>query len=297
MSAPIEFDGLTVWYGDRAAVRDLTLEVPEGSVFALLGRNGAGKTSSIRCLMGLAAPTRGKARILGHDAAALPPRVRARVGYVAEEPWTAPLLRVAEALDFQQSGFPDFDRRLAAEWLDRLGIDLRRRLHDLSRGQRAQVALVLALAPRPAVLVLDDPASGLDAVIRREFLETMIELIGEEGRTVLFSSHVLTDVERVADRVAILDRGVLRVLGPLEAVKDRVRRWVATFPDDPPARLDLPGLVRRRDTGRQVQATVAGEEEAVAAGLRKAGATDVDSHRLPLEELFIDYTTGEGGER
>jgi ABC-2 type transport system ATP-binding protein len=186
---------------------------------------------------------------------------------------------------------PGFDPRRLDAHVARLGLDPRARVRSLSRGQRAQVALAVALSSDPEVLVLDDPSMGLDPVVRREFLEAMIEVVQEEGRTVLFTSHVLDDVERVADHVAILDDGVLRVCGPVDAVKDRVVRVHARFAGDAPAGCDLPGVLRSRLRGRSLAVTVCDGPEAATAWARSAGATHVDVERLPLEDLFIDYTT------
>jgi ABC-2 type transport system ATP-binding protein len=160
---------------------------------------------------------------------------------------------------------------------------------------RAQVALALALAPRPEVLVLDDPAMGLDAVVRREFLDVMIDLIGEEGRTVLFSSHILTDVERVADRVAILDRGVLRVNAPLDDVKRRVRRYHALFDGEAPEPPPLKGLLRARRRRNELVLTVVDGEKSVEPACAALGARAVEPEALGLEDLFVDFTAERGG--
>jgi ABC-2 type transport system ATP-binding protein len=292
---PIGFERLTHYYGTTKAIDTLTFDVPAGCVFALLGRNGAGKTTAIRCLLGFLAPTRGKARILGHDAAALAPEARGRIGFVAEGQRLVPWMRVSGVVDYQRACFPAFDPDLCRSHLKRLGLPERRRVFQLSRGMRAQLALALALAPRPEVLVLDDPAMGLDAVVRREFLDVMIDLIGEEGRTVLFSSHILTDVERVADRVAILDRGVLRVNAPLDDVKRRVRRYHALFDGEAPEPPPLKGLLRALRRRNELVLTVVDGEESVAPACAAIGAQAVEPEALGLEDLFVDYTAGRGG--
>lgn len=292
---PIGFERLTQYYGRAKALDSLTLDVPAACVFALLGRNGAGKTTAIKCLLGFLAPTRGVARILGHDAAALPPEARGRIGYVAEGQRLVPWMRVRELVAYQRASFPSFDKDLCASHLKRLGLPEKRRVFQLSRGMRAQLALALALAPRPEVLVLDDPAMGLDAVVRREFLDVMIDLIAEEGRTVLFSSHILTDVERVADRIAILDRGVLRVNAPLDDVKRRVRRYHALFEGEAPEPPRLPGLLRARRRRNELVLTVVDGEGSVEPMCKGLGARSVEPEPLSLEDLFVDYTADRGG--
>ncbi len=291
---PIGFERLTQYYGRAKALDSLTLDVPAACVFALLGRNGAGKTTAIKCLLGFLPPTRGKAQILGHDAAALPPEARGRIGYVAEGQRLVPWMRVRELVAYQRASFPSFDMDLCASHLKRLGLPEKRRVFQLSRGMRAQLALALALAPRPEVLVLDDPAMGLDAVVRREFLDVMIDLIAEEGRTVLFSSHILTDVERVADRVAILDRGVLRVNAPLDDVKRRVRRYHALFEGEAPEPPAIKGLLRARRRRNELVLTVVDGEGSVDPACKQLGARAVEPEPLGLEDLFVDYTAERG---
>jgi len=292
---PIACERLTHYYGATRALDTVSFEVPEGSIFALLGRNGAGKTTALHCLLGFLEPTRGTARILGHDARRLSPAARTRIGFVAEGSRLVPWMRVRELVAFQRASFPGFDADLCGRHLQRLGLPPKRRVYQLSRGMRAQLALALALAQRPEVLVLDDPAMGLDAVVRREFLEVMIDLIAEEGRTLLYSSHILTDVERVADRIAILDRGVLRVNAPLDRLKARVRRWHALFPGDAPEPPALPGVVRARRARNELVLTVVDGEGEIEAACRDLGAKEVAAESLGLEDLFIEYTAERAG--
>jgi len=287
---PIRFERLTHDYNGTRALHDVTLDVPEGSIYALLGRNGAGKTTALKALLGFQRPTRGRAVLLGHDAQALPPALREEIGYVAEGQQLVPWMRVDSLVSWQASSFRSFDRELCGKWLDRLGLPRKRRVWKLSRGMRAQLALALALATRPRVVVLDDPAMGLDAVVRREFLEVMIELIQEEGKTLLFTSHILGDVERVADRVGILVDGVLRVDSTVEHLKERVRRYRTDLREVP---ADLPGVVAHRRLQDVLSVTVVGDPAQVEAGLRESGATAIETEALPLEDLFIDYTSRE----
>ncbi|MEM8883054.1 MAG: ABC transporter ATP-binding protein [Planctomycetota bacterium] len=287
---PIEFDRLTCYYGKHKAVDTLNLNIPEGQVTALLGRNGAGKTSAIRCLLGFQEPTRGTARLLGHDVRALPYEVRGRVGYVAEAERLIPWMRVCDIVAYQRATFPTFDADYCDQQMRRLQLPRRRRIGKLSRGMRAQLALLLALAPRPELLVLDDPALGLDAAVRREFLEAMIDMIADEGRTVLFTSHIISDVERVADRVAILDQSVLRVDAPLDELKSRVRRWRAEFDGPPPSPPPLPGLIRSRPSTNGLWLTATSSAESVRGAFQELGATTVVDEPLALEDLFIDLT-------
>jgi ABC-2 type transport system ATP-binding protein len=292
---PVVFDRITHYYGKERALDTVSFQVEPGTIFALLGRNGAGKTTALKCLLGFLPPTRGRAKLLGHDATRLPPDLRNRVGYVAEGHQLVRWMRVRDHIKFQKASFESFDEDLCRDYLKRLNLPLKRRAFQLSRGMRAQLALALALAQRPELVVLDDPAMGLDAVVRREFLEVMIDLIQEQGRTLLFTSHILTDVERVADRIAILDRGVLRVNAPLDVAKDRICRYRAIFEGDAPEPPDLPGLVRARRRRNELVLTVVNGNGAVQKACTALGATSVEPERLSLEDLFIDYTAGGGG--
>jgi len=285
------FQKVTRRFGRKMALRELELRVEPGTIFALLGRNGAGKTTALKCLLGFLPPTRGRARLLGHDATRLPPDLRNRVGYVAEGQQLVGWMKVRQLVAFQKASFASFDAELCAVYLKQLGLPLKRRVFQLSRGMRAQLALALALAQRPELVILDDPAMGLDAVVRREFLEVMIDLIQEEGRTLLFTSHILSDVERVADRVAILDRGVLRVNAPLDTVKKRIGRYRALFDGDAPAAPELPGLVRARRRRNELVLTVIDGGGAVPEACTKLGATSVEREPMSLEDLFVDYTS------
>jgi ABC-2 type transport system ATP-binding protein len=287
---PIVFDRLTHYYGKTKALDTLSLEVAPGSIHALLGRNGAGKTTALKCLLGFLTPTRGRSFVLGADSATMPADLRNRIGYIAEGDPLVGWMRVRDLVAFQKASFATFDADLCASYLKRLALPEKRRVYALSRGMKAQLALALALAPRPEVVVMDDPGMGLDAVVRREFLEVMIDLIQEEGRTLLFTSHILSDVERVCDRVAILDRGVLRVDAPLEDAKARIRRYTLVFDGDAPPAPEVKGLVRARRRRNELVLTVVDGNGAVEAAGKELGAREVADERLSLEDLFIDYT-------
>ncbi len=205
MQGAIQLHGVTKRYGSQLALDRVTLDVPSGVVFALLGENGAGKTTAIRILLGLTAPDQGTATVLALDSTRQGQTVRSRVGYVAERPALYDWMTTAEigwfTSGFYGSGFYDRYLRLATEYQ----LPLKRKIKHLSKGMRAKVALSLALAHEPELLILDEPTSGLDTLVRREFLEGMVD-IAAAGRTVLLSSHQIGEVERVADYIAILRR-------------------------------------------------------------------------------------------
>ncbi len=223
-SAVIDIRNLERRFGAKEILRGLNLQVQPGEIYALCGRNGTGKTTAIRILLGFLEPMAGEARILGVRGAELTPELRGKIGFVSEGHQMIRWMKVRDVLAFEKGTRDVFDSAWAEKTRARLELPQDMGVAKLSRGQRAQLSLLIAMAGNPEVLVMDDPALGLDAVMRREFLESMIDLLGEEGRSVLFSSHHLADVERIADRVGILHDGVLRLESSLEDLRTRVQR-------------------------------------------------------------------------
>jgi ABC-2 type transport system ATP-binding protein len=215
----ITVQALSKRFGRRLAVEDLTFEVPQGSVCGFLGRNGAGKSTAMRMMMNLLDPTAGSVTLLGLDSRRDHTALMRRVGYVSESQVLYEWMKVRELARFTAEFYPQWNRRRVDELFDRFAIDREQKVRHLSRGTQAQLALALALGGDPELLILDEPATGLDVLVRRDFLESIIQLIQQEGRTVLFSSHLLHEVERVADQVVILDRGRLVRSGSVEEFK------------------------------------------------------------------------------
>jgi ABC-2 type transport system ATP-binding protein len=291
MSPVIEFRDVHRHFAAQPVLRGLSFAVEPGEVFALLGRNGAGKTTALRILLGFLQPHAGEARILGLESATLAPRERERIGYVSEGHKLYLEMRVSEALAFEAGTRPRFERAAAERELERCGIPRAKRILALSRGQRAQLALILAACGVPEVLVFDDPAMGLDVVMRRELLNSLIELLAERGCAVLFSSHILTDVERIAERVGILHEGALLVDAPLAELKRRVekRHWRPHNDAHVPA---LAGLVRARRLDGGFELTLLDFNGRTHAELTR-GAELSERIDLDLEELFLELTTGQ----
>ena len=186
--------GLTRYFGAKPAVYDLNLEVPRGCVFAFLGRNGSGKTTTIRMLLGLLEPTRGEGSVLGHDIRVLPPAARARIGYLTEDHQLYGWMTVRECSEFQSQFYPRWNEKVFHGVIGHFNLKPTARVKDLSRGERAGLCLGLTLAPEPELLILDDPALGLDPVAHRSLIESMIYLTRRSDRTIFFSSHQLADV-------------------------------------------------------------------------------------------------------
>jgi ABC-2 type transport system ATP-binding protein len=288
-----QFSNVTKSYRGTSALRGLTVSVPAGSVFGLLGRNGAGKSTALRALVGLERVDGGEVRVLDHDPLTLDVEMRRRVGYLAETGVPFPTATAASLIRLCAPLYPDWNRALEEQVLARFQIDPRRKLKDLSLGQQRAVGLLLAICPQPELLVLDEPAANLDAVVRREFLETILSLIGQQDRSVIFSSHILSDVERVADRVAIMHRGRLLIERPLDELKEQVRRLRFMFDGPSPESIDLQGLLAVRRSPREVLATVIGYDDAAIGRTADTLHARVEVQTLGLEELFIDLVRDE----
>jgi ABC-2 type transport system ATP-binding protein len=294
MNSVIEMRGLAKRYGGKMAVNWLTLNVPRGSIFALLGDNGAGKTTTIRMLTGLLRPDGGQASVLGLDCWRDAARLRQRVGYVPERPRFYDWMSVSEvgwfSAGFHAAGY----RGRYAELLHRFRLDPKAKLRTLSKGQYAKVALSLALASDPEVLILDEPTSGLDLLVRREFLASLVQLAGE-GRTVVISSHQIAEVERIASHVAFIANGNLLLSSTLDDLRRRVVRLRLRFEEAPPDADRLGTVLHRNGVGKQWQAVVLDPlPEAVAALRHAAGVRDFEEATLDLEEVYCALLTRPG---
>jgi ABC-2 type transport system ATP-binding protein len=284
---------LTKYYGSRCVVNGLNLRVPAGSVFGFLGRNGAGKSTTIKMLLGMAQPNYGRIELLGHELSVLPAEVRGRIAYLAEGHPVYSWMTVTEAARYFRAFHPGrWNQRLLDQILEHFELPLRTKLRRLSNGQRASVALALAVAPDPDLLVLDDPTLGLDTVARRDFLMSMIHLVARKGRTILFSSHILADVERVADRIGILVDGVLRVDCPTERFKESVSKIVLEFAGKPPTFPGCEGLVQAWEVGRRLELVIVDFGPSQRQVIESLKPLAWDAVGLNLEDAFVDYTRG-----
>lgn len=291
----ISVKNLTKYYGASAAVSNVSFDIPKGSVCGFLGRNGAGKTTTIKMLVGLAEATKGSATVLGCDCAALTPEIRARVGYVTEGHRLPVSMRVGQLEKFQRAFYSDqWDAAMFDEMLDYFKLSRKKRIKSLSNGQRAQISLALTLAPNPELLIMDDPTLGLDPAVRRQFLESVVHLIMREGRTVLFSSHILSDVERVADRILVLHEGRLLADCSQEVFRESVLKYVVRFRDGSPEKGPDAALNYRR--GEHLMEVVALKEnqEAVERWAAERLATEITPIPLTMEDQFIEFTETPG---
>jgi ABC-2 type transport system ATP-binding protein len=295
--AVIETTVLTRYFGARKAVDGLTMAVPRGSVFAFLGRNGSGKTTTIRMLLGLTEPTRGSSRVLGQDSQHLTPEIRARVGYMSESHSLYKWWTVRECGEYQSRFYPKWNDRIFKAIVDHFHLNPKAKAGDLSRGERAGLSLAITLAPEPELLVLDDPALGLDPVARRSLLESMIYVTRGADRTIFFSSHLLEDVERVADYIAILDRSVLRACCSVETFRSSVRQFVLFYDASaPPPLPSLKGLLHARRSLGELRLTIASPDENTMQTLHTLGASTVEEVPVSFSDAMIGYL-GDRGEQ
>ena len=288
-SAPpiVEIRRVTRQFGNKTALDDLSLTVPRGGVFGLIGGNGAGKTTLIKHILGMLKAQSGSVQVFGLDPVQNPVGTLGRIGYLSEDRDLPNWMRVGELMRYTQAFFPNWDEAYAEELREAFDLDGNARVKNLSRGQRARAGLLVALAHRPELLVLDEPSSGLDPVVRRDILGAIIRTIADEGRTVLFSSHLLDEVERVADRVAIIHQGRIMLTAPMDEIKESHRRVTLRFGqavDRPPS---LVGTISFEGQGIEWTYICSGESGQLRRAAEAIGATVVGDDALTLDEIFV----------
>jgi ABC-2 type transport system ATP-binding protein len=293
MDPAIETRDLTKRFGDRAAVDHLSLNVPAGTTLGFIGPNGAGKTTTIKMLMGVLRPTGGSARILGTDVFTNPAELKQRIGYVPELHFIYRWMRVRDVIGFCRGLYRAWDDRRCTELLELFQLEQRKRIKELSKGMLAKLSLTLALAHDPEVLILDEPTSGLDPLIREEFLDGVLRLLCEGQKAVLFSSHTLSDVQRIADHVALIHEGRLLAHGTtddLVAGTKRVRVVLndGCTPSEPPE-----GTIWQQCQRREWLLTVHGFSADTLDFLQSHYSVEnVEVGDLGLEDVFKDFVKG-----
>lgn len=291
----IKVEGLYFRYGNREALSGLDLAVPFGSITAVLGPNGAGKTTLLRVLMGMLRPAAGRVEVLGSrlEDGYPSPQLKARIGYVPQNAALYETATVLELVEFCRGLRPNWDDAAVRRYLDLFGLPPNLRMRQLSLGMKAQVALTLVMGGRPELLILDEPTLGLDPLHRHQYMQVLLADSMEAGITVLLSSHDLHQVERLADRIAILNQGRVLVSAPLDDLKVNERR-VRLLGALPESALTILPAVRRavRETNGWLLYTH-GEPEAVRAQLsRLPGVEALQMYEESLEEIFLSYVGG-----
>lgn len=279
-SPALEATALGKRYGSNWALRDCTLTVPAGSVTALVGPNGAGKTTLLQLAVGLIEPTSGAISVFGHDPRAEPLAVLPRVGFVAQDHPLPRRFTIGETLRLGRKLNPSWDNAVAQRRVDELGLSRRQRVGTLSGGEQAQVALTLALAKRPQLLLLDEPVASLDPLARREFLTGVLRAVTETGMTVVLSSHIVADLERICDQLIILANGRTQLVGPIEQLLAEHR--LLTGPrTDAAAVARVHQVIRESHTERQTTLLVRANGHVYDARW--------ETHEVDLEEIVLAY--------
>jgi ABC-2 type transport system ATP-binding protein len=286
----IKTENLVKYFDGRCVLDGINFTVPQGCIYGLLGRNGSGKTTIIRILLGLEPPTRGSTFLLGANSTQLSAKLHSRIGYVAEGHNLIQNYKVDRIIKLCRDLSTQWNSEFFDHLMETFRLPTERKVKELSMGMRAQLNLALAMAIEPELLILDDPTLGLDTVARRQFLELAIDIIQKQGRTILFSSHILSDVERITDRIGILTAGKLVVDCPLEELKQRVKKLRIIFPETVPANLYLTEIINRRTEGREMVITVANwnpQKQTILDTFKPSSCTEIP---MSLEDIFIECT-------
>ncbi len=284
---PIAIQTLTRRFGSKLALDNVSIDVPRGCVFGLVGENGTGKTTLIKHVLGLLRAEQGTVRVFGLDPVAEPPAVLSRIGYVSEARDLPGWMRIGELLRYTQAFYSTWDERYAEELRRQFNLDADAKVKHLSRGELAKAALLIALAYRPELLVLDEPSSGLDPVVRRDILEAIVRTVADEGRTVFFSSHLLDEIERVSDRLAMIVDGRVVLNGALDDIREAHHHITLRFPK---AQLTAPQLARVLSisgAGQEWSVLCNGGRQEVVAQAASFGAQVVEQRCPTLDEIFV----------
>lgn len=285
----IETAGLSKRYGRKLALDRLDLQVPRGRIHAIVGANGAGKSTLFRILLGFLPPTAGSARILGRDSQQLTPGDRGRIGFVNEEHTLPAWLRVDQVARMQRRLYPRWNQRAYDEVIGHYHVLPEQKIGQLSRGERAGFNLALALAQSPELLVLDEPTLGLDVVAKRAFLESLMYSNAAADCTVIYCSHQMEEIERVADNLIILERGQLKNMSAPDEFTARVTHWVADIPFKGPDPRSVPGLLELQRIDGLHHYLVLDQDEHFAGFLRAAGARSVQSMPVSLDRAVNGF--------
>lgn len=289
----IELDNVSKSFGDAKALRNLSLKIPAGQVVGFLGPNGAGKTTTIKMLMGLMRRDSGSISVLGSDPGSSAIDVKLAVGYVPEQHYMHRWMRVDEVIAFCQAFYPTWNHKYCAELVKSLRLDTHKRIKQLSKGMLVKVSLVLALAHQPELLILDEPMAGLDPLIRDEILEGVLQTLSHQDQTVLFSSHTLGDVQRVADSIAIIDEGELLIHCSTDELLNSTKRIRAVLVEGTTPIEELSGTLWQRVHQREWLMTVRHFSEDQIELLRGRNQVEhIEVIDLSLEDIFKDYIRG-----
>lgn len=292
--AAIEIKDLRFSYGRKKVLTGVNLDVPKGSIFGFLGRNGAGKTTLIKTLLGLQKPAGGRGTILGLDCFDHSLEVRKRIGYMAEDQQMYGWMTVGQIIKWVAGFYPNWDTSFTDKLADMLRLSKTTKVKALSKGQNSSLALLLALGHHPELVILDDPTLGLDPIARKDFLRHVIDLLQSNNVTVFFSSHLLYEIEPVADHIAILDEGVIRKTDRTENLRQSVRKFLFTTKPDVDFS-QIPGLLDVMHAGENVSVTIEDCDDDKRSRLKQLSHNGMTETALNLDEIFEAYVIGNKG--
>ena len=292
MESVIKVDRLSHNYGKKQALDGVSFEIAKGRVFGLVGENGAGKTTLIKHILGSLCPDNGKITVFGIEPTKNPPAVLSRIGYLSEDRDLPMWMRVGELMRYTRAFYPSWDESYAEDLRKQFRLDLDMKVRNLSRGGKARAGLLVALAHRPELLLLDEPSSGLDAVSRHDILAVVVRSVAEEGRTVVFSSHLLDEVERVADDVAMFHDGHLELLTPMDELRATHQRMIVELSEPADTFPRVPGVLHAHGEGREWAVVCHGAPEITRKAIEQIGARIVEETVPSLDTVFVARVTG-----
>ena len=288
MSAVVEIRNLFKHFERSSVLSGIDLKLEQGSVLGLLGVNAAGKTTLIRCMLGLLKPSSGEALVYGHEAWNLPPHIKQKIGFVAQVPDLFAWMKVEQMLKYNAMFYENWNQAKAEDLLRNWDLLGSMRVAKMSEGQRQRLAIVLAMSHEPDLLILDEPVSALDPVGRREFIRQLIELNADEGKSILFSTHIVSDLERIAAEVAIVRDGRVYYQGEIDTLKENVVRLKIRSQNTLPANLEIPKLLSARISGNLATACVREFDPPKLEVLKNNLQAEIAVEQLCLEDIFLE---------
>jgi len=288
MEPVMELRGLSKSFDDRIVLNRIDLEIPRGRVVGLLGKNGAGKTTLLKCALGLLRTDTGTAKLFGENVWSLSGPTKARVGYVPQKADLYPWMKVKQMVNYIAAFYPTWNTLLSAGLLSQWELDEDDRIGKLSEGQRQKLSLVLSMSYEPDLLILDEPAASLDPQARRTFLSAGVDIAAHDGKTVVLSTHITSDLDRVASDIVLLKGGRVNYSGSMDDLKDSVKSLRLTAQRRLPATFDVPGVLSARTDDRDALLTVRGVDDNLIQELEKTYSATVEVRDLNLEDIFVE---------
>jgi ABC-2 type transport system ATP-binding protein len=287
-SSTVEASNLGKTFGGKQVLRDVSFGVSPGDVVGVLGKNGAGKTTLLELMLGFTPPTVGAVRVFGHDSHSLPGNIKARVGFVPQQDELLDQLTVGNQLRVIASFYPHWDFALIDRLCNEWGVSLEARIKSMSVGERQKLSILLAFGHKPDLLILDEPVASLDPIARRQFLEQLVAISADGQRSIVFSSHIVSDIERLANRIWIIKQGRLDWQGDLDSLKESIVRLHIRGSRADLAEFEIPGALTVRREGAYASAVVRGWTPEAHQALENSASVQIEVEALGLEEIFLE---------